>query len=219
MTPAELAATCERILRPALAVLVDQEADPEAVADARNVLRRVTDLIDALHGFTVSTPDTPRSRQAPGPLDARARARGAGPGPGEARAAGNADRAAEGLHGLRKGRRQCEATTRTGARCKAPAAPGAAVCRRHGGAAPQVRVAAAMTALYEVRYKAGEAWQAARGTSGEFDALCALTRAQRAVERGEAKMARVRELRRELRRRNAGVEAGPVTGADPAAPI
>lgn len=36
-------------------------------------------------------------------------------------------------------REQCNATRRDGERCQAPAVKGATVCRRHGGAAPQVQ--------------------------------------------------------------------------------
>jgi hypothetical protein len=109
----------------------------------------------------------------------------------------NGDRGNEGLRGLRRGRRQCEATTRAGTRCKAPAIPGGSVCRRHGGSAKQVQVRAAMMALYEAR----KAWEAARGTPGEFDALCALSRAENRVTEAEAKLGQLRELCTELRRR------------------
>jgi hypothetical protein len=196
MTPAERAAAFERILRSALPVLADAASPPKAVMEARATLAEVTRLIDALHGLGRRYHGT-RSPVTAGPHDARARE--AGPGFDAARAIG--ERGAEGLRRLRKGRHQCEATTRAGARCKAPAVPGGSVCTRHGGAAPQVRLQAAMTARYEARLRAGETWKAARGTPGEFDALCAWSRADNAVNEAEAKIERIGELRAELRRR------------------
>ena len=198
MTPEERAAAFERLLHPALLVLADQASPAEDVAYARDVLRRVTGLIDQLH----SLPGGQRSPQRCAPHVARARAR-TEPDPAEAiRLRSNADRDAEGLHRIRKGRRQCEATTRDGERCKAPAVRGGSVCRRHGGSATQVKVQAAMMALYEASNHAGEAWEAARGTPGEFDALCTWSHADRAVKEAEAKIDRIAELRAELRRRN-----------------
>jgi hypothetical protein len=195
MTPAERAAAFERILHSALPVLADPDSPAEAVTQARKSLAEITRLIDALHGIRRQH-DTRFPETVP-PHDARTRARKAD---GTQQPTSD-DRGAEGLHGLRKGRRQCEATTRDGRRCKAPALVGGSVCRVHGGSAPQIRLRAAMFQLYEARYKAGEEWQAKRGTPGEFDALCALSGAENAVNRAEEKMDRVRELRAELRRR------------------
>lgn len=49
-------------------------------------------------------------------------------------------------------RERCNATRRDGQRCQAPAVKGAAVCRRHGGAAPQVkRNADQLVAIWEFR--------------------------------------------------------------------
>lgn len=104
-----------------------------------------------------------------------------------------------GLHKLRKGRDQCGAHRRDGQRCRAPAVAGAPVCRRHGGGAPQVRIAARRIQLLEARYAAYEAWVAARGTSREFDALCATSLAENAVHRFDAKLERLRELRAQVR--------------------
>ena len=196
MTPAERAETFERALRPALRVLADPASPAEAVAFARGVLERVTQLIDALHAASPSGAVPAVRPESPAPYDARARARQTD---GE-RTPASSNREAEGLHGLRKGRRQCEASTRDGGRCKAPAVAGGSVCRVHGGSAPQVRLQAAMFQLYEARHEAGKEWQAKRGTPGEFDALCALTRAENAVDRAEKKMDQVRGLRAELRR-------------------
>jgi len=63
--------------------------------------------------------------------------------------------------------------------------------------------------IYEARYNAGKAWEAARGGPGEFDALCALSRADNAARDAEARTERLRELRAELRsaRENAPREA------------
>lgn len=202
MTPAERAAAFERILRPALTVLADRASAPDDVIKARATLAEVTRLIDALHGLA-GRQASERSPETPPPHDARAYAREADPSAYTTRLRANSDRGAEGLHGLRKGRRQCEATTRNGARCKAPAVPGASVCKRHGGSAPQVRVQAAVMTLYEARYEAGKAWEAARGTPGEFDAMCAWSRADNAVRETEAKLERLRALRAELRERKA----------------
>jgi hypothetical protein len=114
------------------------------------------------------------------------------------------ERQAAGLHKLRKGRRQCEATRRDGQRCQAPAIPDGTVCRRHGGGAIQVRIRARYMELLEARVDAYAAWEAARGTPGEFDALCATSLADNAVSDYEAKLARLRELRAQLRQLKAG---------------
>jgi hypothetical protein len=100
---------------------------------------------------------------------------------------------------LRKGRRRCEATRRDGERCQAPAIAGGVVCRRHGAGAIQVRINAWRMQLLEARYGAYKAWEAARGTPGEFEALCATSQADNAVWRYEAKLERLRELRAQLR--------------------
>lgn len=100
---------------------------------------------------------------------------------------------------LRKGRQRCEATRRDGQRCQAPAIAGGTVCRRHGGGASQVRINARHIQLLEARYTAYEAWAAARGTPGEFDALCATSQADNALWRYEVKLERLRELRAQLR--------------------
>ena len=47
----------------------------------------------------------------------------------------------------------CHATSRKGVQCKQPAIPGGAVCRYHGGGAPQVK-AAAMERLRAMQPKA-----------------------------------------------------------------
>jgi hypothetical protein len=199
MTPAERADTFERALRPALRVLADPAAPAEAVAFARDVLGRVTDLIDRLHAAPKAG-DLPAVRpESPPPHDARAHAR-AEPA--------DEDREAEGLHPLRKGRDQCTAHRRDGEECQAPAVSGTLVCRRHGGAAPQVLIKARHVELQVALHGAALDHQAARGTPGEFDALCAWSRAKNALDEYEARLARLSELRAELRRRKAAPPAG-----------
>ena len=109
-------------------------------------------------------------------------------------------REAAGLHKLRKGRRQCEASRRDGERCRAPAIKGGIVCRRHGGGAPQVLIAARHFVLLKAFHDATCAFEQARGTAGEFDALCRWSAAERDLLECQSKMQRLAELRAELRR-------------------
>jgi hypothetical protein len=111
------------------------------------------------------------------------------------------DREADGLHPLRKGRDQCTAHRRDGEECQAPAVPGMLVCRRHGGAAPQVLIKARHVELQAALHKAALAHQAAKGTPGEFDALCKWSHAEQELKVYEAKLATLSELRTELRQR------------------
>ena len=194
MTPAERAEAFERALRPALRVLADPGSPVEAVAFARDVLEQVTRLIDSLHAAPRRGDLPAVSPESPSPHDARPRAR---------KAPGDEDREADGLHPLRKGRDQCTAHRRDGEECQAPAVPGTLVCRRHGGAAPQVLIKARHLELQMALHDAAEGHQAARGTPGEFDALCKWSHAQRELKEYEAKLARLSELRAELRRRKA----------------
>jgi hypothetical protein len=69
---------------------------------------------------------------------------------------------------MRKGRQQCEAHRRDGARCTAPAIEGHHVCRVHGGSAPQVRRAARRNQLLEAYAAAVQAWQADPGIPGQL---------------------------------------------------
>lgn len=196
LTPAERADTFERALRPALRVLADPASSPDAVTYARGVLARVTELIDALQ--TAWQADVPAvSLERPRPHDARAHAR---------KAPGDEDRQADGLHPFRKGREQCTARRRDGAECQAPAVPGTLVCRRHGGAAPQVRIKARHLELQMALADATLNHRAAKGTPGEFDTLCKWSRAERELKEYEEKLARLSELRAELRRWKAGQE-------------
>jgi hypothetical protein len=201
-TPAERAATLERILRAILPVLADPGAPPEAIAHARSTWQKVTELIDNLHGTRPEK--APRSQNGRSPEEARpqaARPRAReDPAAEIARLQRNAEREAAGFHKLRKGRHQCEATTRDGERCQAPAIPGGSVCERHGGAAPQVRVRAALFLLHEARSEAADTLTAMLGTPGELQAVVAWSKADNAVKRAEAKVDRIRELRAELKR-------------------
>lgn len=68
-----------------------------------------------------------------------------------------------------RGRREgCSATRRDGQPCKAPAIAGGFVCRRHGGSAAHVRLAAQRRILIEKAIRALDAYDAARGTAREF---------------------------------------------------
>jgi hypothetical protein len=100
---------------------------------------------------------------------------------------------------LRKGREQCTAHRRDGGECLAPAVEGALVCRRHGGAAPQVQIKARHRLLIEASYYAHLEWQEARGTRREFGALCKALQAQRDLDAYEFKLRRLAELRAAVR--------------------
>jgi hypothetical protein len=108
-----------------------------------------------------------------------------------------------GLHQLRQGRDRCGARRRDGEPCQAPAIPGGLVCRRHGGAAPQVAIRARHMELLLARYAAHLDFEAARGTPREFDALCRALQAGREVTGYEVKMRLLAELKAERKRRNA----------------
>lgn len=113
-----------------------------------------------------------------------------------------------GAMAIRKGRRQCEAHRRDGARCRAPAIPGGYVCRVHGGSAPQVRASARRLWLLERYAAAVAAWQANPGIPGQLTdrqihLLGRASRAQRDVEEYEARLAAIARLRAELRRQAA----------------
>jgi hypothetical protein len=107
---------------------------------------------------------------------------------------------ASGLHKLRKGRDNCTATRRDGEPCQAPAVEETLVCRRHGGSAPQVLIKARHQQLQMALYSASRDWEEARGTPGEFDALCRWSRAGRELDEYEAKLRLLAALRAELKR-------------------
>jgi len=65
----------------------------------------------------------------------------------------------------------------------------------HGGAAPQVQIAAQRMRLQFDLWCRNEDLQAGLDTSARFDLLCRFTAAQRALERFEAKIVEVAELR------------------------
>lgn len=73
-----------------------------------------------------------------------------------------ADEPADGLHKLRKGRDRCTATRRDGEPCQAPAVEGGLVCRRHGGAAPQVQIAVKHQQLRMALYSANRDFEEVR---------------------------------------------------------
>lgn len=196
MTPAERAEVFVRALTPALRILADPDSPPEPVSRCREVLRQITAMIDAIHGTAErGSPETPDPMSR-----AHARA-GAEPVVVLSEDDGSDERLEVGLHALRKGRDQCTAHRRDGEECQAPAIPGGLVCRRHGGAAPQVAIKAAHFELLTAVAAANEAFKAARGTPGEFDALCAWSRAKNALDEHEARMEQLRVLRAEARRR------------------
>lgn len=85
------------------------------------------------------------------------------------------------------------------------------MCRRHGGSAPQVKLAAQRTVLLEGRYLAYLAWQAEHDRSGhqigagqlmgprESTAMGALAIAERALEQFDRDVDLIHLLRMELR--------------------
>jgi hypothetical protein len=113
----------------------------------------------------------------------------------------------DGLHRLRQGRDQCAARRRDGSQCQAPAVPWTLVCRRHGGSAPQVLIKARHLELQAALYDATMGYREAKGTPGEFDALCSWSHAERDLAQYEAKLERLAELRAELRRQKAAARA------------
>jgi len=117
------------------------------------------------------------------------------------------ERETAGLHKLRKGRDTCTAARRDGAPCQAPAIPGGLVCRRHGGAAPRVVIAAGHQQRQLAAWAASRDLALALGTPAEFAALCAWSAADRKLTEYEGKLARLAELRAELRVRHATAAA------------
>jgi hypothetical protein len=108
------------------------------------------------------------------------------------------------LHKLRKGRERCAATRRDGWPCQAPAIPEGFVCRRHGGSAPQVRIAARHRQLQLALFVASSEFkEAAEGTEARFDALCRLLRAEEALAAYELKLSYLAELKAEVALRRA----------------
>lgn len=118
--------------------------------------------------------------------------------------AGTDERKAAGLHKLRRGRDQCTARRRDGQRCRAPAVEGGLVCRRHGGAASQVQIAARHFVLLAAFHDATREFEEAKGTPGEFDALCRWSAAERELMEYEFKLELLAELRAEVRQLETG---------------
>ena len=119
---------------------------------------------------------------------------------------------------LRKGRDRCSATRRDGWPCGAPAIPDGWVCLVHGGAAPQVQIAAKFRGLQMRAYITDCEWRESVGTPRQFDKLCAALRAREAVEAYEDKMFYLAELRAEVKRQRAD-RANLMTVPDSGDPI
>jgi len=88
----------------------------------------------------------------------------------------------------------CEAHRRDGQPCGAHAIPGGTVCEAHGGGAPQVKIAARHRELQFALFDAVETWR----ETGDFEDLCKIAPAQRALAEYEAKLKLLAELRRSL---------------------
>jgi hypothetical protein len=155
-----------------------------------------------LEAIRLTTPPeaVPRTKARPHHAPARAR---------EATAAENAERKAGGLHKFRAGREQCTATRRDGQPCEAPAIPGGLVCKRHGGGAPQVKIAAQHRQLQLALWVAGADFDAARGTSEQFEALCKVTAAERDLDAFETKLRLLREVQAFVRAKRPVQVDGP----------
>jgi hypothetical protein len=104
---------------------------------------------------------------------------------------------------LRKSRERCGATCRDGRPCQAPAVAEALVCRRHGGAAPQVAIKARHRQLQMRYYVAVQDWLEARGTNHEWDALTRHGNALSALREYERKLGYLAELQDEVAERRA----------------
>jgi hypothetical protein len=93
----------------------------------------------------------------------------------------------------------CSALRRDGQPCQAPTIKGGFVCRRHGGSAPQVRIAAQRRLLQDRIVAATEEWWAAKGTGVEFERLCGIAAAERDLRAFEARVAELARLRTAVR--------------------
>jgi hypothetical protein len=108
---------------------------------------------------------------------------------------------------------RCTARRRDGERCEAHAIPGGNVCEQHGGSARQVKIAARHRELQFALVDAVQTWR----ETGDFDDLCKVTAAQRAVAEYEAKLELLSELRRSLAEKRAAAKASR-EAAQPAEP-
>jgi hypothetical protein len=93
----------------------------------------------------------------------------------------------------------CNGHRRDGEQCKAPTVPGAFVCRRHGGSAPQVQRAARERLLEERVFEALSVWEESR----DFEELCRIAAAERDLRGYRQELAEIRELERVKRRARA----------------
>lgn len=98
----------------------------------------------------------------------------------------------------------CCARRRDGQPCGAPAIPGGFVCRRHGGSAPNVKIAAGLRLRQEAEIQALIKWNQTRS----FDDLCKVTEAQRAVADYQAKLQHLAKLRRLVKLQRLAAEQG-----------
>jgi hypothetical protein len=128
------------------------------------------------------------------------------------------------MSGQHRERDRCGAKRRDGQPCGLPAIPDGWVCRRHGGAAPQVAIAAEYQEKQLQLYAAEVEFKEARGTPREFGALCRALQARRDLKAYEIKLVRYYDLRDALRERRAaasrsapGPEPAPVIPPDPVA--
>lgn len=209
MTPDERLGRLDGIIRQARAT-GNAEAHTEAVGLLLKVIRYHADAVGS-----ATAPD-PMTRAHARVRDASAKSpQVSGQTPADDRTNTAATPETATLHQLRKGRDRCGATRRDGQPCQAPTIPEGLVCRRHGGAAPQVAIRARYMELLVARYAAWLDWEAARGTPGEFDALCRSLQAGRELDAYEVKMRLLAELKAERKRRQATGRAGPQEALNP----
>lgn len=105
-------------------------------------------------------------------------------------------------------RDRCTAHRRDGQPCGAPAIEFGTVCRRHGGAAQQVRFAAERTRRQMRLYDVQERWRE-QGGGADYELLGAINRAQAELWAFEAKLDELSRLRAAVagQRRRAAAKA------------
>jgi hypothetical protein len=108
------------------------------------------------------------------------------------------------MAGQPRSRDRCGARCRDGTACEAPVyTPENFRCKRHGGASPQAVIAARRRELALAVVRAEREWLAARGTNRERGKFYLACDAYNELERYDAKLAQLRELRALLRERRA----------------